>query len=182
MSAMATRESMLAEEARRDFRNAKVDVERITPDAFHPYLTAYWSMARAWHRWEVAAKDAGMDPYVEAPEWRSSAPSHSTYQRIAAEARLTWDDLRRDGWRSVEHEAVPDSIRHALLGILGWDEDHSGGVFVRHRDSGAPRFAFVAWVADGLGDVRQEIAMQVPICTHEVPLAEGCSVCGVGGR
>jgi hypothetical protein len=52
-------------------------------------------------------------------------------------------------------------------------------VFARYESNGAYRYTLVTWVADGRGDVRQEIALQVPICTHDVPLAEGCSVCGV---
>jgi hypothetical protein len=182
---MATREQMLAEEALRDFRRARAHFAGVNWssgagfDAFH---VACDSLARTWHRWEVAAKAAGLDPFTEPHTWRTSAAPATTCQRIPADARLTWNDLRHDGWITVEHETVPDGIRNALLGILGWDEDHSGGVFALIRQDDVQRFALVTWVADGRGDVRQEIAMQVPVCTHDVPLAEGCSVCNVGGR
>jgi hypothetical protein len=183
MSAMDTRESMIAEEARRDFRIAKAESGRAmrAGGGFGAVHDAYDAMAKTWHRWEAAAGAAGLDPFTEAPDWRISAPPACIFYRVPpVPDGLTFADLHADGWRSVEHETVPDGVRNALLGLLDWDEDHSGGVFVRHRDSGAPRFAFVTWVADGRGDVRQEIAMQVPICTHDVPLADGCSVCAAG--
>lgn len=187
MSAMATpiqRDLLLADEARRAFRSAKAAVDeqkgRLDVD-FGAWCRDYDAMAKAWHRWEHATRAVGWDPFIEAPEWRHSETPAATIQRIPAESRLTFADLHADGWRSVEHEAVPDSIRNALLSILGWDEDHSGGVFAWHcsKAPGPMRYALVTWVSDGRGDVRQDIAMQVPICTHEVPLAEGCSVCGV---
>jgi hypothetical protein len=108
-----------------------------------------------------------------------SAPPLTVIQRIPAEERVTFADLHADNWRSVEHEAVPDGTRNALLAILGWGADHPGGVFVRRREDAGQLFGLVTWVADGRGGVRQDIAMQVPICTHDGPLAEGCSVCGV---
>jgi hypothetical protein len=103
----------------------------------------------------------------------------TTIQRIPAEERVTFADLHADNWRSVEHEAVPDGIRNALLAILGWGADHPGGVFVRRRDDAGPLFGLVTRRADGRGGVREDVALQVPICEHDVPLAEGCSACGV---
>jgi hypothetical protein len=180
---MATRELMLAEEARRDFRDAKSSVYAVLKRGLaagsETWHAAYDGMARTWHRWETAARAVGLDPYVEAPGWRPSETPATTIQRIPAEERVTFADLHADNWRSVEHEAVPDGTRNALLAMLGWDADHPGGVFVRRREDAGPLFGLVTWVADGRGDVRQEIALQVPICEHDVPLAEGCSVCGV---
>jgi hypothetical protein len=104
----------------------------------------------------------------------------TTIRRIPAEQRLTFDELCYvEGWRSVEHEEVPDGTRNALLAILGWGADQPAGVFVRRREDAGPLFGLVTWIADGRGGVRQDIALQVPICEHDVPLAEGCSVCGV---
>jgi hypothetical protein len=176
---MATREQMLAEEARREFRSARADIVRLSQGAFHRYLAAHDVMHRSWCRWESAAKAAGLDPYVETPPWCASETPATTIQRIPAEDRVTFADLYDENWRSVEHEAVPDGTRDALLAILGWSADHPGGVFVRRRDDAGTLFGLVTWVSDGRGGVRQEIALQVPICEHDVPLAEGCSVCGV---
>jgi hypothetical protein len=182
MSAMATREQMLAEEARRDFHDARARLAEVGTRSsveFGVFCAAYDALAKAWHRWEAVARTAGIDPSVEAPEWASVLNPATTIQRIPVEERVTFADLHADNWRSVEHETVPDGTRNALLAILGWGADHPGGVFVRRREDAGPLFGLVTWVADGRGDVRQEIALQVPICTHDVPLAEGCSVCGV---
>jgi hypothetical protein len=181
MSAMATRESMLAEEARQEFRSAKGWLHSLRLRSLRDFSaeeTAFDAMFKAWLRWEHRARTAGLDPLDEVFEWRHSQTPATTIQRIPAEERLTFADLHADNWRSVEHEAVPDSTRNALLAILGWGADHPGGVFVRRREDAGPLFGLVTWVADGRGDVRQDIALQVPICEHDVPLAEGCSVCG----
>jgi hypothetical protein len=183
MSAMESRELMIAEEARRELRSAKADslsvvkMRRVVD--FGAFAAAFDALHSAWLRWEIAAKAAGLDPSVEVPEWRHSETPAATIQRISADERVTFADLHADNWRSVEHEAVPDGTRSALLAMLGWGADHPGGVFVRRREDAGPLFGLVTWVADGRGDVRQEIALQVPICTHDVPLADGCSVCGV---
>jgi hypothetical protein len=185
MSAMDTRESMIAEEARRDFRIAKAESDRAmrAGGGFGAVHDAYDAMAKTWHRWEAAAGAAGLDPFTEAPDWRLSAPPGCIFYRVPpVPDGLTFADLHADGWRSVEHEAVPDGVRNALLGILGWDEDHSSGVFVRRREDAGPLFGLVTRVADGRGGVREDVALQVPICEHEVPLAEGCSVCTTGGQ
>jgi hypothetical protein len=185
MSAMATREQMLAEEARRDFRTATAMAANfhtrsdVGVSAVH---NARDWMVKAWHRWAALGRAAGMDPYDEAPEWRHSETPATTIQRIPAEERVTFADLHADNWRSVEHEAVPDGTRSALLAILGWGADHSGGVFVRRREDAGLLFGLVVHVADGRGGVREDIALQVPICEHAVPLVEGCSVCTTGGQ
>jgi hypothetical protein len=180
---MATREQMLAEEARQNFRDAKAcaqrDEARLDRTTYRAFSAAHDALVRTWHRWETAAKAAGLDPYVEAPEWRHSETPATAIQRIPSEERVTFADLHADNWRSVEHEDVPDGTRSALLAILGWGADHPAGVFVRRREDAGPLFGLVTWVADGRGGVRQEIALQMPICTHDVPLAEGCSVCSV---
>jgi hypothetical protein len=183
MSAMATREQMLAEEARQEFRDAKaasLSVEMRNSMDFDIVHDAYDAMARAWHRWEHAARVVGWDPFIEAPEWRPTETPATTIQRIPAEHRLTFDELYYvEGWRSVAHEAVPDGTRYALLAILGWGADQPAGVFVRRREDAGQLFGLVTRVADGRGGVREDIALQMPICKHDVPLAEGCSVCGV---
>lgn len=182
MSAMATREQMLAEEARREFRSAESWLQGLrqrTRRDFSLEEAALDAMFRAWLRWEHRARTAGLDPLDEAFEWASFVTPATIIQRIPAEERVTFADLHADNWRSVEHEAVPDGTRNALLAILGWGADHPGGVFVRRREDAGPLFGLVTRVADGRGDVREDIALQVPICTHDVPLAEGCSACGV---
>jgi hypothetical protein len=178
VSAMATREYMLAEEARREFRSAKAAVRALplgTAATIATWFPAYDAVVRTWHRWELAARAAGLDPSTEAPDW---LPSAGGFRYRILRYMDTFSDLYSDGWRAVQHETVPSERRGPLLAILGCGADFGGGVFV--KDDAGTNYGLVVFAANPDGRVRQDIAIEVPICTHEVPLAEGCSVCSAG--
>jgi hypothetical protein len=150
--------------ARREFRRARAAMRAFAdrPDEFGAVARAYGELHAAWLRWEAAARSSDVDPFSEAPEWSPEPTATHTVVRCVD----TFADLYGEGWRSVQHEAVPAERRGPLLASLDCGDDSSGGVFV--TDSKRALYGLVVFSAALSGLLCQDVAIEVPIRRHGV--------------